>query len=99
MKQHMRANLCCDALRDAVLCYGYQKGLILHSDHGIQYTSRKSRAAIAKFGSIQQSMGRTHCCFDNARIENFFAALKKEVIYQLNCSLLKQEAVRQLIFR
>lgn len=64
--------------RDAVLRYGYQKSLILHSDHGSQYASRKYRAAIAKFGSIQQSMGRTHCCFDNARMESFFATLKKK---------------------
>lgn len=58
--------------RDAVSRYGYQKGLILHSDHGSQYTSQEYRAAIAEFGSIRQSMGRTHCCFDNARMESFF---------------------------
>ena len=73
MKHHMRASLCCDALRDAVSRYGYQKGLILHSDHGSQYTSQEYRTMLAGFGSIRQSMGRTHCCFDNARMESFFA--------------------------
>ena len=28
-------------------------------------------------------MGRTHCCFDNARMKSFFATLKKELIYRL----------------
>lgn len=99
MKHHMRASLCCDALHDAVSRYGYKKGLLLHSDHGSQYTSQKYRAMIAGFGSIRQSMGRTHCCFDNARMESFFATLKKEVIYRLHCSRMKRETVRQLIFR
>ena len=26
-------------------------------------------------------MGRTHCCFDNARMESFFTTLKKELVY------------------
>ena len=99
MKHHMRASLCCDALRDAVSRYGYQKGLILHSDHGSQYTSQEYRAAIAEFGSIRQSMGRTHCCFDNARMESFFATLKKELVYRLNCSTMKRDEVRKIIFR
>ena len=79
MKRHMRADLCGDALRNAVSRYGYQKGLILHSDHGSQYTSQEYRTVIAELGSIRQSMGRTHCCFDNARMESFFATLKKEL--------------------
>lgn len=36
MDTNMYAGLCCDALRDAVCRYGYQQGLILHSDHGSQ---------------------------------------------------------------
>lgn len=99
MQNHMRASLCCNALRDAVSRYGYQKGLILHSDHGSQYTSQEYRALIARLGSIRQSMGRTHCCFDNARMESFFATLKKEVIYRLHCSSMKRDAVRKLVFR
>ena len=66
-----------------VLRYGYQKGLILHSDHGSQYTSQEYRTMLAGFGSIRQSMGRTHCCFDNARMESFFATLKKELVYRV----------------
>ena len=86
-------------LRDAVSRYGYQKGLILHSDHGSQYTSQEYRTMLAGFGSIRQSMGRTHCCFDNARMESFFATLKKELVYRLKCSTMKRDEVRKIIFR
>ena len=99
MRTHMRASLCCDALRDAVSRFGYQAGLILHSDHGSQYTSREYRALLTRYGSIRQSMGRTHCCFDNARIESFFATLKKELIYRLHCASINRQQVRQMIFR
>ena len=99
MKRHMRAGLCGDALRNAVSRYGYQKGLILHSDHGSQYTSQEYRTVIAELGSIRQSMGRTHCCFDNARMESFFATLKKELVYRLHCSRMPRELVRHLVFR
>lgn len=44
-------------------------------------------------------MGRTHCCFDNAHMENFFATLKKELIYQLHSSRMKREEVRKIVFR
>lgn len=91
-------SLCCDALRDAVSRYGYQKGLILHSDHGSQYTSQEYRTMLAGFGSIRQSMGRTHCCFDNARMESFFATLKKELVYRLKCSTMKRDEVRKIVF-
>ena len=99
MRPHMRASLCCDAFRNAVSRYGYQTGLILHSDHGSQYTSQEYRTLLAQHESICQSMGRTHCCFDNARMESFFATLKKELIYRLHCVSMKREQVRQLIFR
>lgn len=99
MRTHMRAGLCCDALRDAVSRYRYQAGLILHSDHGSQYTSREYRTLIAQHGAIRQSMGRTHCCFDNARMESFFATLKKELIYRLHCISMPREQVRQMVFR
>ena len=97
MNTHMRASLCCTAVRDAVARYGYEGKLILHSDHGVQYTSYEYRKLLAEYG-FQQSMGRTHCCFDNARMESFFATLKKELIYRLHCASMLREQVRQLIF-
>lgn len=59
----------------------------------------KSKAGKTLSGSIRQSMGRTHCCFDHARMESFFATLKKELIYQLHCISLERQQVQQMIFR
>ena len=35
----------------------------------------------------QQSMSGTGRCYDNARMESFFATLKKEKLYQMNTRL------------
>ena len=98
MNTHMRASLCCAAVRDAAARHGYNGDVILHSDHGGQYASYEYRKLLDEYG-FRQSMGRTHCCFDNARMESFFATLKKELIYRLHCSSMPREQVRQLVFR
>ncbi|NLK39655.1 MAG: DDE-type integrase/transposase/recombinase [Clostridiales bacterium] len=51
--------------------------VILHSDRGCQYTSDVFKAELVKHG-ITQSLSGTGHCFDNARMESFFATLKKE---------------------
>lgn len=98
MEPHKKADLCSTALRRAICRFGYRAGLILHSDHGSQYTSHTYRDTIAAYGGIRQSMGRTHCCYDNARMESFFATLKKELIYRLPCSRMKRSEVQYQIF-
>lgn len=98
MDSHKRASLCADALKYAVNRYGKNKELIFHSDRGSQYTSREYRRLLNGF-SINQSMGRTGSCYDNARMESFFATLKKELIYRLPLTTLKREEVKRLIFR
>lgn len=55
-------------------------GAILHSDRGIQYTSRLYNT-ILKENKIIQSMSRKGNCHDNACIESFFSHLKSECIY------------------
>ncbi|MDB1921777.1 IS3 family transposase [Clostridium tertium] len=58
-------------------------GAILHSDRGIQYTSRLYNT-ILKENKIIQSMSRKGNCHDNACIESFFSHLKSECIYLSN---------------
>jgi transposase InsO family protein len=77
---HMRASLVCEAMRMAVAARGgHVAGVIFHSDHGSQYTAAEFRALCAAHG-VQQSMGRTGVCWDNAMAESFFATYKLELI-------------------
>jgi len=43
-------------------------------------------------------MGRTGSCFDNARMESFFATLKKDLLYRLPLYKLTRDEVRREIF-
>ena len=97
MASHMRAELCVEAFENACRKSG-ARGMILHSDRGSQFTSGKFRAALEKYGTIQ-SMSGPGRCYDNARMESFFATLKKEKLYQINTSTLTREEVRSVIFR
>ena len=77
---HLRASLVCDALRMAVATRGGRvAGVIFHSDRGCQYTSAEFRALCDAHG-VQQSMGKTGVCWDNALAESFFATYKLELI-------------------
>ena len=51
------------------------KGLIFHSDRGVQYASRACRERLVAYG-IRQSMSRRGDPYDNAVAENFFSCLK-----------------------
>lgn len=55
--------------------------LLLHSDHGYQYTSH-GYAALTKHYAITPSMSRLGNCWDNAPMENFFGHLKEEALRQ-----------------
>ena len=68
------------------------------SDRGSQYTSAAFRAELSRRGMVQSLSGTGHC-FDNARMESFFATLKKEKIYQIAAYKLPREQVKTIIFR
>lgn len=51
--------------------------MIIHSDRGSQYTSSEFLEELLTIGMIP-SLSCSHHCYDNARIESFFAMLKKE---------------------
>lgn len=56
------------------------KGLLFHSDRGVQYASRKFANTIEVYG-VTRSMSRKGNCWDNAVAESFFKSLKTELIY------------------
>jgi transposase InsO family protein len=56
------------------------KGLLFHSDRGIQYACSSCTNLLASY-KIKQSMSRKGNCWDNAVAESFFKTLKAELIY------------------
>jgi len=97
MADHMRAELCTSALMNAANRYGHESDCVVHSDRGSQFTSNLFREVLANQG-FRQSMGRTGVCFDNAKMESFFATLKTELIYKLPLSQMTREQVRLEVF-
>ncbi len=78
MAAHMRTEVVIAALDMALGQRRPSEGLIHHSDHGSQYTSR-AFAARCRSAGIRPSMGSSGDCFDNALAESFFATLECEL--------------------
>lgn len=76
----MKTELCLKALKNAVRRYRPPKGLIHHSDRGIQYCSKEYQQYLKDRGFIC-SMSRKGNCYDNACAETFFGTIKCELIY------------------
>ena len=55
------------------------EGLVLHSDQGLQYTSKRYHKLLTEY-KIKPSMSRRGNCYDNAMAENFFSIIKAECI-------------------
>ena len=55
------------------------QGLILHSDQGSQFTSRKFTEYCLEHG-ITQSMSKSGCPYDNAPMERYYNSLKEELV-------------------
>jgi transposase InsO family protein len=80
MLDTISGKLVCNALDMAILTRPPRKGLIFHSDRGIQYCSEEFRAALKKAcPTVCQSMSRKGNCWDNACAESFFKTLKAEL--------------------
>lgn len=99
MDNNMKKELCIRTVKELEMQYGKKlTGAIFHSDRGSQYTSEAFKLALKKVGLIQSLSGTGHC-FDNARMESFFATLKKEKIYRISAYKLTREQVKSIIFR
>lgn len=97
MDDNMRKELCIQAFENACKARN-TRGMMFHSDRGSQFTSYMFRESLAKYGAVQ-SMSGTGRCYDNARMESFFATLKKEKLYRLRTERYPMAYVKTVIFR
>ena len=97
MKDNMRKELCVDTVKAAAGRFPI-RGAVFHSDRGSQYTSDAFREALAANGLVQSLSGVARC-YDNARMESFFATLKKELIYRIPAYRMPMNQVKALVFR
>ncbi|EJL6392653.1 IS3 family transposase [Vibrio vulnificus] len=76
----MTVELITDALKMAFESRKPPKGVIIHSDRGVQYRAYKYQDFMRKHGGVP-SMSRQGNCWDNAVMESFYSRLKVELIY------------------
>lgn len=98
MRDNMRKELCIETVKQVKRQFGDLTDTIIHSDSGSQYTSEAYRTLLSDYGTIQSLSGAGHY-FYNARMESFFATLKKEKNYQIPTHRMPMEAVKTAIFR
>ena len=80
LSERMTADLVCDAFAAAMKRRGNPKGVIVHTDRGIQYCSREFQDLLTRH-RCRSSMSRKGDCWDNAVAESFFHSLKVESIH------------------
>lgn len=78
LSTRLTQELTLSALRMALLHRG-ARGLVHHSDRGMQYASRAYQQLLDSAGGTP-SMSRVGNCWDNAVVESFFATLTKELL-------------------
>jgi putative transposase len=98
MADHLRAELCSQALQMALEQRRPEAGLMHHSDRGVQYACDDYQALLERHG-ISCSMSRKGNCYDNAAMESFFATLKRELVYQRPTPYLSHQQARAEIFQ
>ena len=84
------------ALKKAIMRRRPGKGLMIHSDRGVQYVSQDFRKTLKTHGFIQ-SMSRKGNCWDNAVAESFFHTLKTQLIYHIRFN--NFEEAERIIFK
>ncbi len=93
---HMRTELCIKALESAIRRYRPPRGLIHHSDRGVQYCSKDYQKVLRKHGMLC-SMSRKGNCYDNACAETFFSTIKCEMLYHKKYET-REEAHRDIFW-
>jgi len=75
----LQAGLVVAALQMALRHRQPTKGLLHHSDRGVQYASAEHRAVLVAAG-LESSMSRAGNPYDNAAMESFMATYKRECV-------------------
>lgn len=75
--EHQATDLVKEAI-EKLAVHGFEKGAILHSDQGVQFTNFGYQSLLKNM-YLTQSMSRRGNCWDNACIESFFGKLKTEM--------------------
>ncbi len=80
MQETLERVIVLDAFQMALKARHPGKGLLIHTDQGVQYASGDTQPRLSAAG-ITPSMSRKGQCWDNAPLESFFASLKTELIH------------------
>jgi transposase InsO family protein len=78
MSSSMHTRFVLDAFNMAIARRGVPKGLVWHSDRGVQYASFAMRRLLKTY-SVKCSMSGKGDCWDNAVAESFWSTLKTEL--------------------
>ena len=79
MSKHIDSQLVQSAMKMAILHRNPERGLIHHSDRGVQYAAGDFQDLLDE-NKMLCSMSRKGNCWDNACVESFFGSLKNEWI-------------------
>jgi putative transposase len=82
ISKRMTTDLICKAMLMAYNLRQPPYGVVFHSDRGSQYTSKRYRKLLDRYG-IRASMGDVGACWDNAVVERFFGSLKHDWIFKI----------------
>lgn len=93
---NMKTDLVLETLNNAFKVRGNPKNVIIHSDKGSQYRSKRFREAILKHHCLFSYTSLDHSCDENANQESFHATLKKEWLYQFDIYSL--EHAKRVVF-
>ena len=94
MDSHMRSDLVLSAWDMATAWRTPCKGLIHHSDRGVQYASKSFQDTLSAAGAVC-SMSAKGNCYDNAVAESFFHTLKTELVHH-ECYRTRQQAIASI---
>ena len=80
IQEHLRAELVTNALTMALFRRKFPSDVIIHSDRGSQYCSKKYQSLLIKNNMICSMSGKGSC-YDNSPAESFFHTLKVELVH------------------